>query len=327
MVAELDLTDQDVTKIADMIDNEIANLVPEWKTGPKIEEGLECTSESLCPNCASNGNFFDYVSSNTPSAKNLQFLHCSRNGCAAVHGRFEEITYQVEGSENCSTEGPPAAASSQSIGLHYTDIWAQRDEPNLNSEELRDIHCDKSHEASNQSTSKEDERIINVDDQTDPNTKDSSSSDALNCVLLDYENEIRQELRWLKAKYQMQLRELRDQQLGVKPKLTSVSPDPEELEEHKKYGGVPKLSATPHLKTQNNKQVLRLLAFRKRFLVDAEKNQKRPVLDNQMVQDVDETSGSNSPEEMVTAKDYYAEALLPLSLHRATSLPVDAIDV
>ncbi|KAF5946070.1 hypothetical protein HYC85_016298 [Camellia sinensis] len=30
MVAELDITDQDVTKIADMIDGEITSLVPEW---------------------------------------------------------------------------------------------------------------------------------------------------------------------------------------------------------------------------------------------------------------------------------------------------------
>ncbi|XP_042482566.1 serine/threonine-protein kinase WNK1-like isoform X2 [Macadamia integrifolia] len=38
MVAELDITDQDVTKIADMIDGEIASLVPEWKLGPGIDE-------------------------------------------------------------------------------------------------------------------------------------------------------------------------------------------------------------------------------------------------------------------------------------------------
>ncbi|KAF7837290.1 putative serine/threonine-protein kinase WNK9 isoform X1 [Senna tora] len=315
MVAELDLTDQDVTKIADMIDNEISNLVPEWKTGLRMEEIPECTSEGLCHNCASNGTFFDYVSSNSPSAQNLQFLHCSRNGCAAVHGRFEEITYQVEGHENCTTTqgAVPAAPSSQSAGLHYTDIWAQRDEPELSSEELRDIHCDKSQEASNQSTSKEDERIISVYDQRDPNTKPtSSSSNGLDCVLLDYENEIRQELRWLKAKYQMQLRELRDQQL-----------------EHKKYVGVPKLSVTNQLKIKNRKPVLGHWASKKRYSVDGEKNKKFPITANQMVQeqDVDETSGSNSPDQMVTAKDFYAGALLPHSLHRATSLPVDAIDV
>ncbi|KAK4355603.1 hypothetical protein RND71_024574 [Anisodus tanguticus] len=38
MVAELDITEQDVTKIADMIDGEIASLIPEWKRGFGIEE-------------------------------------------------------------------------------------------------------------------------------------------------------------------------------------------------------------------------------------------------------------------------------------------------
>lgn len=321
MVAELDITDRDVTKIADMIDNEITNLVPEWKTGPRLEENPECTSASLCFNCASRGNFFDYASSNSPSAKKLQFLHCSRDGCAAIHGRFEEITYQVEGSENCTTDGPPAA-SSQSTGMHFTDIWAQRDEHEPGSDELRDIHCDKSHESSNQIKLKEDERTIIGDDQSNPNSKDTFPNEELECVSLDYENEIRQELRWLKAKYQMQLRELRDQQLVGTPKLAYTSPDPEESEELGKYGGVPKLPVTAQLKLRSNIHFLRLLSSKKQFLADAEKNKKFSAMAS-MVQDVDEANGANTPEEMVTANDFY---LLPHSLHRATSLPVDAID-
>ncbi|KAK4266345.1 hypothetical protein QN277_027285 [Acacia crassicarpa] len=324
MVVELDITDQDITKIADMIDNEIANLVPEWKTGPRTEENPECTSESLCINCASRGTFFEYVSSDSPSAKKLQFLHCSRDGCAAIHGRFEEITYQVEGSENCTTDGPPAA-SSQSTGIHYTDIWAQRDEPEPISEEFRDIHGDKSHEASNKSKVEEDERSIIIgDDQSNPNLKDTFSNQELDCVFLEYENEIRQELRWLKAKYQMQLRELRDQQLGGTPKFASTSPDPEESDEHRKYGGDPNQPVTAHLKLRNNKPLLRLLTTWKRFSADAEKN-KFSAMAN-MMQDMDESCGANSPEQMVTANDFFAGSFLPHSLHRATSLPVDAID-
>lgn len=38
MISELDITDQDVTKIAEMIDGEIANLVPGWKRGLYTEE-------------------------------------------------------------------------------------------------------------------------------------------------------------------------------------------------------------------------------------------------------------------------------------------------
>ncbi|XP_057732433.1 probable serine/threonine-protein kinase WNK9 [Arachis stenosperma] len=314
MIAELDITDQDVTKLADMIDNEIANLVPEWKRGPRIEESLQCESEHFCHNCARNSSLFDYASSDNPCAKNLQFFHCSKNGCAAVHGRFEEITYQVEGSENCATEGAQDP-SYQPKGISCTDIWAQRDEPDLCSEELKDIQCDdKSNETSNQSTIKDGGRTIDVDDQSDLNARKLPSIPSSDCVLLDYENEIRQELRWLKAKYQMQLRELRDQQLGSKPKFASTSPDTEKLE----------LSATSHSKLQDKKSLLRPMVCGNNFLVDAE---KCTSLADQMVQNGDETSEANSPEQMITAKDFFAGALLPQSLYRATSLPVDAVDV
>ncbi|KAI4317822.1 hypothetical protein L6164_025659 [Bauhinia variegata] len=313
MVDELELAHQDVTKIADMIDNEIATLEPDWNRGPRTVNSPECNCASFCPNCASNANLFDYAS----PTKNLQILPCSRNGRAAVHGRFEEITYQVEGSEQCSTEGAPAA-SSQSTNIHYTDIWAQRDEPELGSDNLKDIHCDESPcETSNQSTINDDERSITVDDESDPNTKNPLSTHVSDGALLDYENEIRQELRWLKAKYQMQLRELRDQQLGGKPKLISIAPESENLQHKKDAAAASILSVATQLKTQNKRPLPRPLAFGK----------LQAIMTNKMVQDIDETSGSNSPEQMVTAQDFYASgALLPQSLHRATSLPVDAID-
>ncbi|GLT55292.1 hypothetical protein SLA2020_284290 [Shorea laevis] len=123
MVAELDITDQDVTKIADMIDGEIVTLVPEWKRALGIAESPHRTSASFCHSCFSNNHLVDYVSSNSPAAKNLQVLQCSKHGCAAIHGRFEEITYQVEGSEQCVTDGAPKT-SSQSGGTHFADIWA-----------------------------------------------------------------------------------------------------------------------------------------------------------------------------------------------------------
>ncbi|KAL2995769.1 hypothetical protein AAZX31_10G235800 [Glycine max] len=321
MVAELDINDQDVTNLANMIDNEIATLVPEWKTGPIIEEKSECSSASVCLNCAANGYLFDYVLSNNPCGKNLQFLHCSKTGCAAVHGRFEEITYQVEGSKNSAREGA-LDASSQSNDIQYTDIWAQRDEPELCHEELKDIHCDQAHEASNSSNIKEDGKTINVDEQSDLNTRKPSSNPAPNCVFLDYENEIRQELRWLKAKYQMQLRELRDQQLGGKPKFTSISPDTDKLEHLK--DGILRLSDASNLKIQNNKPLLKTIVSGKHFHIESEKCNS---LADQMVQNVDEIRRSNSPEQMITVKDFFTGVLLPHSLQRATSLPVDAVDV
>ncbi|XP_057423334.1 serine/threonine-protein kinase WNK1-like isoform X2 [Lotus japonicus] len=320
MVAELDITDQDVTKLANMIDEQIATLVPGWKTEPRTEEDSE--RSSFCVNCAERNSLIDYVQSDKPCAKNLQFLHCSKTGCAAVHGRFEEITFQVEGSGNSATGNPPAA-SSQVNGIGYTDIWAQREEPELCTEELKDKHCDQANEASNLPTIKEEERTIDVDDHSDLNTRKLPSSPASDGVLLDYENEIRQELRWLKAKYQMQLRELRDQQLGGKPKFTSLSPDTDELE-HGRDGAL-RLSAKSHLRIQNNKQLMRSLASGKHFHADAE---QCTTLVDQMIQNGDVTSGANSPEQlMFTAKDFFTGALLPHPLHRATSLPVDAVDV
>jgi len=321
MVAELDITDQDVSDLANMIDNEIATLVPEWRTGARIEENSECSSAGVCLNCAANGYLFDYVSSNNPCGKNLQFLHCSKNGCAAIHGRFEEITYQVEGSASSDTEGT-RHASSHSDGIHFTDIWAQRDEPELCNEELKDIHCDQTHEVSNPLNIKEEGKAVNVDEESDLNTKRPHSNPAVSCVMSDCENEIRQELRWLKAKYQIQLRELKDQQLGVKPKLTCIiSPDTKKLNCGK--NGIQSLSAQYKLKIQKNKPQLRSIVSGKHFPVEDEKFNDYA---DQMVQNVDEINQSNSPERMVTAKDFFTGALFPSSLQRATSLPVDAIE-
>ncbi|CAJ1977214.1 unnamed protein product [Sphenostylis stenocarpa] len=321
MVAELDLNDQDVTDLANMIDNEIATLVPEWKIGARLEENSECLSAGVCLNCAANGYLFDYVSSNNPCTKNLQFLHCSKNGCAAIHGRFEEITYQVEGSANSATEGAPDA-SSHANNIHYTDIWAQRDEPELCFEELKDIYCDETHKVSNPLNSEEG-KTVNVDEESVLNTRKPHSNPAPNCVLLDNENEndIRQELRWLKAKYQMQLRELRDHQLGVKTKFTSKAPVTEKLKDGK--DGILRLSGTSNLKILKNEPQLRSIVSGKHFPVDDEICNN---LAEEMVQNVDEISQSNSPEAMLIAKDFFIGALFPQSLQRATSLPVDAID-
>ncbi|KAK1419260.1 hypothetical protein QVD17_28424 [Tagetes erecta] len=141
MVSDLDIANQDVHKIADMINGEISCLVPEWQTGSQENHQLENKSEAV---------------------------NVSRHECTSIHGRFEEITtYQVE---QCVTDGAPVV-SSQSDDLHYSDTWLQHDPP-------------------------------------EPGLRQSETCD-------DYENEIKQELRWLRAKYQMQLR---DQQLGLASK-------------------------------------------------------------------------------------------------------------
>jgi len=73
MVAELDMTDQDVTRIAETIDGEIAFLVPEWRLGPGIEETPRFANQSLCHNCASNhtssGSFMCFLSNNARAVR------------------------------------------------------------------------------------------------------------------------------------------------------------------------------------------------------------------------------------------------------------------
>ncbi|XVF38219.1 hypothetical protein REPUB_Repub20aG0081600 [Reevesia pubescens] len=326
MVSELDLTDHDVTKIADMIDGEIASLVSEWKRGSGIDENSQCMSSSFCQNCASNGYLSDYVSSSNAGAKNLQVLQCSKHGCTSVHGRFEEITYQVGGPENCEAA---EASLSQSNGIHYADIWTQREGAELSSPGPKDVHCDEANETSDQSIYGKEERIISIDGQSDSNARNSVS--AYNSVdsgfLDDYENEIRQELRWLKAKYQTQLRELRDQQLGVKQKSLSLTQSFNDLENDKDNKASISSVASP--KSESNGPLLKSLPSGKHltsyFPIASEK--KCASFASQGVQNSEAINSSYNPEKVATAKSFYTGPLLPHSLHRASSLPVDAVDV
>ncbi|KAM0992256.1 hypothetical protein ACFX2I_010440 [Malus domestica] len=128
MVAELVMTDQDVTRIADMIDGVISLLVPDWQSGPGLVETPPCANQSFCHNYVSNhtssGSMMEYLS-NHPSAKDLQAIQCCKNGCPSMHGRFEEITYQVDESEHHVKGGAPNE-SSQSDCPQYQEIWGQQ---------------------------------------------------------------------------------------------------------------------------------------------------------------------------------------------------------
>ncbi|PON80079.1 Serine/threonine protein kinase [Parasponia andersonii] len=331
MVDELDITDQDVTKIADMIDGEIVTLVPEWKRGLALEENQHSSSMSVCHSCDPNGSMLDYVTSDNSGAKNLQVLQCSKHSCTAIHGRFEEITYQVEGSEQCLTDGAPKP-SCHSDGIHYTDIWAQRDGPELSSQGSRDIYCDKGDKSLNLSDCGKEEKIIIMDNQSESNAGNFGSStnhDSSPASFDDYENDIRQELRWLKAKYQMQLRELKNQQLRVKQKRSSVALSSDNSEHKEDNNGGSISSVSTQLSKENKKPPLKSSSsvnhFSSTFLVEAES--KCANVDNQNVPSSEAMKGSCSPDQIFTAKSFYIGALLPQPLLRATSLPVDAIDV
>ncbi|KAL4271531.1 hypothetical protein GQ457_13G025270 [Hibiscus cannabinus] len=314
MVAELDITDQDVTKIADMIDSEIASLVPEWKRGPSIDENSKCTNLSFCQNCASNGRISDYLTSSSAGAKNLQVLECSKQGCTTVHGRFEEITYQVGGPEQCVSEGAEASIS-QSDGIHYADIWGQREGTEQTAPGPKDIHCNEAaNEMSEQSIFGKEERITSMDSQSDSNARNSLSAySSIDSGLLDdYENEIRQELRWLKAKYQMQLRELRDQQLGSKPKNNN------EIK-----ATASSTSTSPNRET-NGRRLQSIPSGKHLDLFSPTSEKNCASFANHHSEAI---NSSYNPERVASAKSFYAGAFLPHPLHRASSLPVDAVDV
>ncbi|XP_016714375.1 probable serine/threonine-protein kinase WNK9 isoform X3 [Gossypium hirsutum] len=326
MVSELDITDQDVTKIADMIDGEIASLVPEWKRGLGIDENSICTGSSFCQNCALNGHLSDFLSSSSAGAKNLQVLECWKHGCTTVHGRFEEITYQVGEPEQCVSEGVEASLS-QPDGIHYADIWGQREGSELIPPGPKDICCNKVNEMSDLSVSEKEEKIINIDGQSESKARNSFSAyGSIGSGLFDdYENEIRQELRWLKAKYQMQLRELRDQQLGVKPKYPSL---PQSFNDLLNDNDNKTASPSSILTSPNRESPKSLPSGKHRTPYFPPTAGKRCASSaSQSVQNTETLGSSYDLDTVSTAKSFYTGALLPHPLHRASSLPVDAVDV
>ncbi|XP_038722524.1 probable serine/threonine-protein kinase WNK9 isoform X2 [Tripterygium wilfordii] len=324
MVAELDFAEQDVMKIAEMIDGEIAALVPEWNQGSQglgAEEVPEHASENICNHCTPNG----YLLDNASASKNLQVLKCSKHGCAAVHGRFEEVTYQVEGREQCAVHDPQDS-SGQSDDINYTDIWAQRDGWETSLHESREIRSNEAYDLLDDQPCEEEEKVINIDRKGESKGRKSSSSNppASHAFSDDYENEIRQELRWLKARYQIQLRQLTNQQMKVKSKssgLTSANLG------HRKKSVVPMPPISPQVRIENSEHVLAYLASKKHLTSGFAGHADKSHPDSPEVQMCGAIDGSLSPDEIITAKSFYTGVLLPHSLQRATSLPVDAVDV
>ncbi|XP_042050451.1 probable serine/threonine-protein kinase WNK9 [Salvia splendens] len=271
MVAELDITDQDVTKIAEMIDGEIASLVPEWKPGFDIDES-PIKSGSVCQNCALG---------------DADYLGKTVHRCGSIHGRFEEIIYQVEGSEQRVTDG-----------AHYTNIWAQQENQEVTSSSSNGNQFDHSSKEKETVTRSVDKKASN--ELVSPTTSNSPLHD-------NYENEMRQELRWFKARYKKQLRELTHKQLGVvRDRSRSFSSiangETDEFD----------IDCSP----SNGKQ------FTLFPLTESDRSTSDPK-----VYSYESAYNSCSPVHLVTAKSFYANGLLPHSLHRATSLPVDATEL
>ncbi|XP_061340471.1 serine/threonine-protein kinase WNK1-like isoform X12 [Gastrolobium bilobum] len=335
MIAELDITDQDVTRIADMIDGEIASLVPEWRPGPGIEETTHFTNQSLCHNCVSNhtsgGNVMDFLSHNQ-GGKNLQLLQCSRHGCASMHGRFEEITFQSEEYDNHVREDAPNV-SSQPDCLQYQELWNHQESRELSPVESDQSHSDEQYEQLDRSVLAEDKGHDVWENKfaSDANSSRNSSGthyfstiSSLCCGLEnEYEREIQQEMRRLRATYQMGLRELKDQLIGLTAKSSHTCYG--ELKTDQGIVTPPSLTAT----VNGDDHGIYLKPFDNLWNGDSSCHSQvqkiHPNLDTQRAQNCEVMCSPR--DSMVTAKNFYTESLLPDTLHRTVSLPVDAVDL
>ncbi|XP_058738627.1 probable serine/threonine-protein kinase WNK9 isoform X1 [Vicia villosa] len=293
MVAELDITDQDVTSIAGMIDGEIALLVPKWRRGPGIEETTDYANQSFCENCVSNHTTVTDFLSRNQSGKNLQLLQCCMHGCASMHGRFEEITFQSEEYDNNVNEDAPNM-SSESDFLQYQESWSHHHE----SRELSPV------ESTTRSPSDEHYELGNHYLPT---------IGSLHCgAENDYEKEIQHELRWLKAKYQMELRELRDKQMGLEAKSPHSSSN---IKHETTSETVNRFENEIHF--DNHRDYDSSYGFREH---KSQPNSETRRAQNCGAMYCDEES-------IATAKSFYTRMLIPDTIHRTVSLPVDAVDV
>ncbi|KAG7626197.1 Protein kinase-like domain superfamily [Arabidopsis thaliana x Arabidopsis arenosa] len=159
MVSELDITNQDVAKIAEIIDAEIAALVPDWKNDTESSQNVNNNKNNntagFCGECASNGYIQETVSSGEKSHHNHHEFDSSEDkSCSSVHGRF-------------------------------ADMWG-----------LRESYSD--------------------DGEKQSSRKVRSGRWS--------ENEMRRELRWLKARHKIQLMKMRGQTICETPMEISLTP-------------------------------------------------------------------------------------------------------
>ncbi|KAJ6737446.1 SERINE/THREONINE-PROTEIN KINASE WNK1 [Salix viminalis] len=327
MVAELDINDQDVTKIADMIDGEIAGLVPEWKPGPGIEETPRFANQAVCHNCAStctsNGSFMEFLSNNP----------CCSHGCASMHGRFGEITFQADESEDHITEGAPNILSQPEYS-HYQEVWDQQESRQLvpmgSGRSHLDEQCDSFDQPIPEKNTKEKRMENGIPDggksfrHLTGSGSFSRPTSLYNDLADSNESEIQQDLRWLKAKHQMELRKLRDEQLGLAAKPSaSTSRNGEGITSNQ----VSSSSMSNSSQEDSNGDVSKSLTKQASHNMHAHASNSCALSDTQRHRNHKAMKRSPRPEDMVTAKNFCTGPLLPHSLHRTTSLPVDAVDV
>eukprot|EP00250_Pteridium_aquilinum_P018298 c24030_g1_i1 orf=331-2181(-) len=143
MVEELDLADQDVTKIAEMIDAAVVVMVPEWRPGVSIDDRLDGEDISRKDPVQDHtsvifGSDVSTTSSDSSLTDPLQQVSHSWDdsvggmptGVAGsmqsggyVHGRFEEVLYhrRLEHGNEEEELGTATTQSSEDVG----DDWEQ----------------------------------------------------------------------------------------------------------------------------------------------------------------------------------------------------------
>ncbi|KAJ7539280.1 hypothetical protein O6H91_11G084800 [Diphasiastrum complanatum] len=139
MVAELDLSDHDVTTIAEMIDAEIVALVPDWKPGAAFDESVAVDCENPSDLAVGSMTFqveYDRMETTSSDESVLEPLPSSHGSylhslkftslevasplgeSTTLHGRFEEVSY-VFGASDRSFQSYPSF-SSDSCDVHDT---------------------------------------------------------------------------------------------------------------------------------------------------------------------------------------------------------------
>jgi hypothetical protein len=139
MVAELDLSDQDVTTIAEMIDVEILALVPEWKPGVAVDDTGATDGETGGPNedsypqepdesdpiatISSEDSMTEQLASSwkprsfSPKISSVAGTSPPRVVEGTMHGRFEEVTYRTRSDlQQRGPEDPVVFSSDSSEG-------------------------------------------------------------------------------------------------------------------------------------------------------------------------------------------------------------------
>lgn len=167
MLEELDLSDQDVTTIAEMIDAEILALVPEWKPGVACDETVGAEAEPSYDSRRDSPlnadgyprarNDFDPLATISSEGSLLDKLplhrkmrsHSPRLGALMVgspprvegtmHGRFEEITYHPRGSDQSwrNSDASPVFSSDLSDAQEgASDVGGEHNSPESSTAEL-----------------------------------------------------------------------------------------------------------------------------------------------------------------------------------------------